>query len=67
MSSAAEARFRVQAPNSTPRATKVIALDEVGEEIFAEMLAVASGKQTKSERAGIGAEEFNPWILGATL
>jgi hypothetical protein len=31
MSSAAEARFRVQAPNSTPRAIKVIALDEVSE------------------------------------
>jgi hypothetical protein len=31
MSSAAEARFRVQAPNSTPRAIKVIGLDEVSE------------------------------------
>jgi hypothetical protein len=31
MSSAAEARFRVQAPNSTPRAIKVIALDQVSE------------------------------------
>jgi hypothetical protein len=31
MSSAAEARFRVQAPNSLPRATAVIALDEGGE------------------------------------
>jgi hypothetical protein len=31
MSSAAEARFRVQAPNSSPRAIKVIALDEVSE------------------------------------
>jgi len=33
MSSAAEARFRVQAPNSTPRATKVIALDRVAEAV----------------------------------
>jgi hypothetical protein len=33
MSSAAEARFRVQAPNSTPRATKVIALDAAGEAV----------------------------------
>src|SRR5262245_54959721 len=33
MSSGAEARFRVQAPNSTPRATKVIALDEIGEAV----------------------------------
>jgi hypothetical protein len=30
-SSAAEARFRVQAPNSTPRSIKVIALDGVSE------------------------------------
>jgi altronate hydrolase len=42
-------------------------LDEVGREIFEELLAVASGKRTKSELAGVGAEEFNPWILGATL
>jgi len=33
MSSAAEARFRVQAPNSTPRATKVIALDVSSEHV----------------------------------
>ncbi len=31
MSSAAEARFRVQAPNSRPRAIKVIALDAVAQ------------------------------------
>ncbi len=42
-------------------------LEELGEQIFEEILAVASGKRTKSELAGIGAEEFNPWILGATL
>jgi altronate hydrolase len=44
-----------------------VTLDELGEEIFEEVLAVASGKRTKSELAGIGVEEFNPWILGATL
>lgn len=33
MSSAAEARFRVQASNSTPRAIKVIALDATGETV----------------------------------
>jgi hypothetical protein len=33
MSSAAEARFRVQAPNSTPRATRVVALDAAGEAV----------------------------------
>jgi hypothetical protein len=33
MSSAAEARFRIQAPNSKPRAVKVIALDTPSERI----------------------------------
>jgi len=28
---------------------------------------VASGTPTRSERHGSGEEEFNPWILGATL
>jgi altronate hydrolase len=39
----------------------------VGEEILEMMVRVASGEPTKSERHGIGEEEFNPWILGATL
>jgi hypothetical protein len=34
MSSAAEARFRVQAPNSKPRAIKVIALDAASEPVL---------------------------------
>ncbi len=42
-------------------------IDEVGAEIFEKMLAVASGERSKSERHGIGEEEFNPWIIGATL
>jgi hypothetical protein len=37
MRSAAEARFRVQAPNSTPRAIKVIALDDVSEAVVRRM------------------------------
>ncbi len=41
--------------------------DAVGDEIFESVLAVASGKRTKSELAGVGEEEFNPWILGAVL
>ncbi len=59
-----------QQPDMDIDAGKVLAgvsLDELGEEIFEEILAVASGKRTKSELAGVGAEEFNPWILGATL
>jgi altronate hydrolase len=44
-----------------------ITLDQMGQEIFEEILAVASGTRTKSELAGVGEEEFNPWILGAML
>ena len=40
---------------------------EVGAEIFEEILAVASGKKTKSEQYGIGDEEFVPWPIGPTL
>ena len=42
-------------------------LDDVGREIFEDVLAVASGKPTKSELAGVGEEEFAPWMIGVTL
>jgi altronate hydrolase len=42
-------------------------IEDVGREIFAEIIAVASGKRTKSERHGIGQEEFVPWNIGPTL
>jgi len=42
-------------------------IEEVGRELFEYILEVASGKRSKSEAQGIGEEEFNPWILGATL
>lgn len=42
-------------------------VETVGQEIFDLMLRVAGGEPTKSEAHGIGEEEFNPWILGATL
>ena len=38
MSSAAEARFRVQAPNSEPRAIKVIALDAASEGVLKRLM-----------------------------
>jgi altronate hydrolase len=40
---------------------------EVGREIFTEILAVASGKKTKSELQGLGDEEFVPWTIGPVL
>ncbi len=42
-------------------------LVEVGREIFEQIIAVASGRQTRSEVHGIGDEEFVPWQPGPTL
>ncbi|HEX3761493.1 MAG TPA: altronate dehydratase family protein [Kofleriaceae bacterium] len=40
---------------------------EVGRQILDDILAVASGKRTKSELLGMGDEEFAPWQTGPTL
>src|SRR5258708_17398648 len=40
---------------------------EVGRQIFEEILAVAGGKETKSERNGVGEGEVAPWSIGPTL
>lgn len=42
-------------------------LDALGEEIFAAMLAVASGQRTASEIEDIGDNEFVPWVPGAAM
>ncbi|HZZ81671.1 MAG TPA: altronate dehydratase family protein [Gemmataceae bacterium] len=42
-------------------------VEAVGKQIFEEILAVASGKKTKSEINGVGEEEFAPWAIGPTL
>jgi altronate hydrolase len=42
-------------------------VQEAGARIFEEMLAVASGKPTRSEEHGFGEEEFQPWLQSATL
>lgn len=39
-------------------------VQEVGEQIFQEIVAIASGKKTLSEQQGIGDEEFCPWLPG---
>lgn len=44
-----------------------VTLATKAEEIFAEILRVASGGQTKSEVLGYGDNEFVPWSLGATM
>ena len=61
MSSAAEARFRVQAPNSKPRAIKVIALDSASEPVL-QRLAGASWEHATFFRvsSGNGGRAPNP-------
>jgi altronate hydrolase len=42
-------------------------VEEVGRQIFEDILAVAGGKKTKSELNDVGEEEFAPWSIGPTL
>jgi len=42
-------------------------LEQVGRRLFEKIIAVAGGEKTKSELAGMGDEEFTPWILGPTF
>jgi altronate hydrolase len=44
-----------------------VSIEEVGREIFEKVVSVASGERTKSERQGIGDDEFCPWSIGPTL
>ena len=41
-------------------------LDQMGDAIFRTILDVASGRRSKSEVLGVGAEEFAPWPIGVT-
>ena len=44
-----------------------VTLAEKGQQIFDEILAVASGKRSKSEELGYGDNEFVPWQIGAVM
>jgi altronate hydrolase len=44
-----------------------VPVEQKGQEIFEEILAVASGKRTKSEELGYGDNEFVPWQIGAVM
>lgn len=44
-----------------------VPVEDVGQEIFEAILAVASGRKTKSELHGVGEDEFAPWHIGPTL
>ena len=42
-------------------------IEDLGDQIFRQMLATASGELTKSERHGYGQNEFVPWQFGAVM
>lgn len=42
-------------------------VEEVGRRLFERIVAMAGGERTRSELAGLGDEEFAPWILGPVL
>ena len=44
-----------------------VTIEEKGREIFEEVIAVASGKKSKSEEFGYGDNEFVPWQIGAVM
>lgn len=44
-----------------------VSIEDLGEQIFREILAVASGRQSKSETYLMGDNEFIPWQLGAVM
>jgi altronate hydrolase len=44
-----------------------IDIDEMGRVIFDLILDTASGRKTKSENFGFGANEFVPWHIGAVM
>ncbi len=47
--------------------TEGASVEEIGREIYALVLRVASGERTKSEAQGLGDFEFVPWQIGAVM
>jgi MFS family permease len=67
MSSAAEARFRIDAPNSKPRSVKVIALDRPSEQVVKDLAQRAWNNATFFTASAFGAaprqgESFAGWL-----
>jgi altronate hydrolase len=60
-------RMRGDMDINAGRVLEDASVEEVGCEIFEKLIAVASGEPSLSEAQGIGEEEFNPWIIGATM
>jgi altronate hydrolase len=60
-------RMRGDMDINAGRILEGVSVEAVGREIFEKLIAVASGEPSLSEAQGIGEEEFNPWIRGATM
>ena len=52
--------------NCGPIIDGIAGLDEIADQVFDRVLAVASGTASKSEALGIGSDEFAPWPIGVT-
>jgi len=50
-----------------PLLNEDISVQDMGRRIFAHMLDIASGRQSKSEAMGFGEDEFAPWVVGAVM
>ncbi|MFA3919459.1 UxaA family hydrolase [Ruegeria hyattellae] len=44
-----------------------LSVNELGQQIFDQLLRIASGEPTKSEALGVGDNEFVPWQIGAIM
>ena len=44
-----------------------VSIKEMGDVIFQDIIATASGRATKSEQLGYGDDEFAPWHVNAWL
>ena len=66
MSSAAEAGFRVQAPNSRPRVVKIVALDRTGEDVLDRLRSARWSQATFESSAGFVAK-LQEKVAGADL
>ena len=44
-----------------------VTFEEKGKQIFDQVVRVASGHRTKSEKLGFGGSEFVPWQIGAVM
>jgi altronate hydrolase len=65
--SATYERMRGDMDINAGRVVEGDSVEVIGRAIFDKLIAIASGEPSLSEAQGIGEEEFNPWILGATM